>query len=299
MGTCGVRGCHSPLLPPVWLCSMRRQAQPRPGGGVGRVRLACGAGPRPGPRGPFRLLGTGSSGLSRPFGVRLSLHPCPRHLPGKLAVRPVLVGAVPFTLSHTSFVGLQADGWTDRCAQRDGFRQHARGVCRWTPATLHSAPSDLPWLGTRSGHCWVFRRAPSAQDLPWSPGHLHAAREGCLGWVGCGRCWPACAGPPRGLRALSRPLTCAAAPACRPSPPLSKAFLPRAPAAARTPLPAPASGPCGEDAASAPPPLGPAVAAVTRQVPRDHVPDNPWRRLLAPRPRPRLAALSPRLPPAP
>lgn len=69
MGTCGVRGCHSPLLPPVWLCSMRRQAQPRPGGGVGRVRLACGAGPCPGPRGPFRLLGTGSSGLSSPFGV--------------------------------------------------------------------------------------------------------------------------------------------------------------------------------------------------------------------------------------
>lgn len=141
-----VSAAATPLCCPPCGCAACGGRRSPAGGGVGRVRLACGAGPRPGPRGPFRLLGTGSSGLSRPFGVRLSLRPCPRHLPGKLAVRPVLVGAVPFTLSHTSFVGLQADGWTDRCAQRDGFRQHARGVC----SVKYAAPISTPiW---DSGH---------------------------------------------------------------------------------------------------------------------------------------------------
>lgn len=120
-GPCGARGRCAPLLSCVWLCVVPggRRSPGWEGGWVCQADLR--AGPRPRPRGPFRLPGTGGIGLSRPFQVWLSLCPCPRHLPGKRVLGPALSGAAP-SLSHVSFMGLQADGWTDGCAQWDGIQ---------------------------------------------------------------------------------------------------------------------------------------------------------------------------------
>lgn len=312
MGTCGVRGCHSPLLPPpppVWLCSMRRQAQPRRRWGGARQAGLRGRAP-PWAEGTLPVAGhwqqrpeqalrgaTFPPSLSTPLAwearrASSARRGCPLHSQSHVLRGPA-GGRVDGQVCPAGRIQAACAGRVQRevrCAD-----QHPHLGLR--------PPSALPPLTSHGwGHGPGTAGSSEGLRLPRTcPGHLATYTrlgKGVSGGLGAADAGPR-APAPRAASGLSPVPSRAAALACRPSPPLSKAFLPRAPAAARTPLPAPASGPCGEDAASAPPPLGPAVAAVTRQVPRDHVPDNPWRRLLAPRPRPRLAALSPRLPPAP
>lgn len=111
-------------------------------------------------------------------------------LPGKLAVGPVLRRSCPLHSGHMSFLGLQADGWTDRCAQWDGCRRHVRGVCRCEvcggdqhPCLGPRPPSALPPLTSHGwGHSPGTGGSSEGLRPPGTcPGHLAT-----YAWLGKG-----------------------------------------------------------------------------------------------------------------